>query len=71
MKSKILLTFFVIVAISQVDGLFGVGSKQKMRVKGQLFCGTNPATNVLVRLVDDDTGAIFKITLQNGQITLN
>jgi hypothetical protein len=48
------LCIFVLIALTSACCL----AEQKISVKGKLFCGDSPASNIRVKLVDADTGGV-------------
>jgi len=50
----LLIAFLLIFSYESNANLFGV--TQRVSVKGKLLCGTQPAANIFVKLVDKDIG---------------
>jgi len=50
------LITFVVLCFCTSHALFYTGVQQRVSAKGRLLCGTQPAVNVLVKLVDKDRG---------------
>lgn len=61
MKLLICLAAFICL-ISTLHGNL-LGRKQRVSAKGKLLCGVKPASNVTVKLVDEDDGKRYLLTL--------
>lgn len=66
MKSAVL----AILLCASLSSGFLFRTKQRVIVRGRLFCGDEPAGNVLVKLVDEDTGTVMW-TLDFGRLQLS
>ncbi len=59
MQSWCFVAIFTLFGIATVSAM----RKQGVAIKGQLMCGTQPAQNVKVRIVDIDTGRLKNLVL--------
>lgn len=60
--ASVCLVFLLVVAPAR-----GWGRKQRVTVRGRLVCASDPtkAANVRIKLVDEDTGEHFVLTMLN------
>lgn len=52
MNKVVLISLLVLASISCADAF----RKQKVSIKGRVFCGDKPAADVTVKLVEEDSG---------------
>uniref|UniRef100_A0A915HUR1 Transthyretin-like protein 46 n=1 Tax=Romanomermis culicivorax TaxID=13658 RepID=A0A915HUR1_ROMCU len=75
LKVTFVIFVFCILFSSQTHGGL-IGRKQKVSARGRFVCGDKPAADVLVKLVDVDTGTIDdkmdeKRTNRNGEFSVS
>lgn len=51
---KVLFSGLILLVVPLIAS--GLGTRQRVIAKGRLLCGTQPASNVYVKLVDEDDG---------------